>query len=93
MPLTADAEYEYEAKAKDIVLSPLLFWKQLLMERSFLPAQLKQNHYLCCLYKRNYIVSWRKLYISRRQKTALLAELETYKKSFIYECVTGKKEV
>ena len=27
------------------------------------------------------------------KKTALLAEMETYKKSVIYECVTGKKEV
>ena len=27
------------------------------------------------------------------QKEALLSELETYKKSLIYECVTGKREV
>ena len=27
------------------------------------------------------------------QKQKLLAELESYKKSLIYECVTGKREV
>jgi type I restriction enzyme S subunit len=28
-----------------------------------------------------------------RKKEQLLSEIETYKKSFIFECVTGKREV
>lgn len=79
---------KYVDRLKDGMGVPHLFQKDIKEIRICIPPLEEQNQIAEYLDKKTFEID-----TLITKKEALIAELEEYKKSLIYECVTGKKEI
>ena len=80
--------------AKDLALSPFsILKKPFVATKGFHLHSKSEIISLFYVQKELYRILAKAVHGHKVKTTALLTELETYKKSLIYKCVTGKKEV